>query len=89
MKLKATLDGESHELLLKPGYTILSVLRRHKLNPPFSCSEGRCGKCKAKLISGVVTQEPGTGLGVEDRKNGYVLTCRSKGDSEVVEIGFR
>ena len=88
MKLKVTLYKTVHNLTLKPGYTLLATLRRHKLNPPFSCSEGRCGKCRAKLVSGIVTQDPGTGLGIEDRKQGYILTCKSKGDSEGVEIEF-
>ncbi len=88
MQLKVKLNGENKELCLKPGYTLLATLRRNQLNPPFSCSEGRCGKCKAKLVSGIVTQEIGTGLGIEDRKQGYILTCKSKGDSEGVEIEF-
>jgi len=88
MKLKVTLNNVAHELSLKTGHTLLSTLRRNKLDPPFSCSEGRCGKCKAKLISGVVNQESGTGLGIEDRKQGYILTCRSKGESDFVEVEF-
>lgn len=88
MKLKVTINGEQYELILKPDYNLLAVIRRNRLNPPFSCTEGRCGKCKAKLISGLVNQLPGTGLGLEDRKKGYILTCRSTGDSEVIEIEF-
>lgn len=88
MKLKVKLREETHHLDLNPGYTILSVLRRHQLIPPFSCTEGRCGKCRAKLISGLVHQEPGTGLGPNDRLQGYILTCRATGDSDEIEIQF-
>lgn len=88
MKLKVTLNGENYELDYKSGYTILSILRRHKLNPPYSCSQGRCGKCKAKLISGTVNQDFGSGLGLEDRKQNYILTCCSRGESEQIELDF-
>lgn len=84
MKLEVTLNGKRYELDNKRGYTILAILRRNTLNPPFSCTEGRCGKCKAKLVSGIVTQESGTGLGIKEKQQGYILTCRSIAESEIV-----
>ena len=88
MKLIVKLHNEIHELPIQPDYTLLAAIRRHRLNPPFSCTEGRCGKCKAKLISGMVNQDSGTGLGATDRTQGFILTCRSKPTSDVVEVEF-
>ncbi|HCH69241.1 MAG TPA: oxidoreductase [Colwellia sp.] len=51
---------------------------------PYSCRAGMCGRCKAKLISGEVTQLADDGLSVEEKQQGYILCCSSIAQSDVV-----
>ena len=48
------LDGETHDVPYEKGERILHAARRAGLEPPFSCEEGYCSCCMAKLISGEV-----------------------------------
>jgi ferredoxin len=43
-----------------------------------------CGRCKAKLISGEVTQLADEGLSAEEKEQGYILCCSSIAQSDVV-----
>lgn len=51
---------------------------------PSSCRAGMCGRCKAKLMSGEVTQLADDGLSEEEKKQGYILCCSSIAQSDVV-----
>ncbi len=51
---------------------------------PYSCRGGMCGRCKAKLISGEVTQLADDGLSAEEKQQGYILCCSSIAQSDVV-----
>ena len=51
---------------------------------PYSCRAGMCGRCKAKLISGEVTQITDDGLSAEEKQQGYILCCSSIAQSDVV-----
>ena len=51
---------------------------------PSSCRAGMCGRCKAKLVSGEVTQLANDGLTVEEKQQGYILCCSSIAQSDVV-----
>ena len=51
---------------------------------PYSCRAGMCGRCKAKLVSGEVTQLADDGLSVEEKKQGYILCCSSIAQSDLV-----
>lgn len=51
---------------------------------PSSCRGGMCGRCKAKLISGEVTQLADEGLSAEEKEQGYILCCSSIAQSDVV-----
>jgi uncharacterized protein YcbX/ferredoxin len=51
---------------------------------PSSCRSGMCGRCKAKLISGEVTQLTDDGLSDEEKQQGYILCCSSIAQSDVI-----
>jgi uncharacterized protein YcbX/ferredoxin len=51
---------------------------------PASCRAGMCGSCRAKLISGEVTQLADDGLTVEEKNQGYILCCSSIAQSDVI-----
>jgi 3-ketosteroid 9alpha-monooxygenase subunit B len=84
-----TLEGERHEVPVKAGETLLAAARRAGLEPSFSCEEGYCGCCMARLKSGKVAMRTHDALTAKDLTNHWVLACQSRleGD-EPVEIDF-
>jgi 3-ketosteroid 9alpha-monooxygenase subunit B len=84
-----TLEGERHEIAVKPGETLLAAARRSGLEPSFSCEEGYCGCCMAQLKRGKVQMRTHDALTAKDLANHWVLACQSRleGD-EQVEIDF-
>ncbi len=82
------LKGERIELPMPEGATILDVLVKEKFDPPYSCTAGACSTCMAKVISGKVKMDVCYALDEDEVKDGYILTCQSKMDSQVVELTY-
>lgn len=64
-------------LSVRPGVNLLEALREHQVPVSYSCTAGRCGTCRCKVIDGSVldsgrdTAQPSGG---HDR---YVLACQT------------
>lgn len=72
----------------RPGQTLLAAGLEAGIALPSSCTMGGCGACKVRKASGtVVTSEPNC-LSDGERDSGWVLTCCSYADSDVVIEGF-
>ncbi len=71
-----THQGNTQESLLEQGENAGLIL-------PSSCRGGSCGSCKAKLISGEVTQNSTDGLSVAEQQQGYILLCCSHALTDV------
>lgn len=69
------IDGEEHTIQLNEQETIMEGAERIGIDPPYSCQSGVCTTCKAKVVSGEVEMENNFGLGEEEIKEGYALTC--------------
>jgi ferredoxin-NADP reductase len=78
--------------LTKSGVTIdcaadlfvLNATRDAGLRLPFACSQGLCGTCKSKLISGKVDMKHGGGIRPREIEQGLFLPCCSKPLSNLV-----
>jgi ferredoxin len=66
------LKGKRTELPVPEGATILDVLVKAKMDPPYSCTAGACSTCMAKLIDGKVKIGP-TAIPITGREQ-YSLT---------------
>lgn len=68
--------------------TLLDAARTHGLVLEYSCRTGRCGVCKAQVISGKTqTIKNEEALTPEEASSGYILTCaRSAIDDVVLDI---
>jgi CDP-4-dehydro-6-deoxyglucose reductase len=80
-------NGKSFEA--KDSETLLSAALRQSHLYAYSCRSGRCGSCKAKLISGLVN--PGTfsetALTSVEKDSGMILLCQSAAQSNLtIEI---
>ncbi len=52
MPAKVNLLPSGHEFLVEPQETVLEAALRAGLAPTYNCSNGTCGECKARLVSG-------------------------------------
>ena len=82
------LKGQKTELPVPDGATILDVLVKAKLDPPYSCTAGACSTCMAKMISGKVKMEACYALDDEEVKAGYILTCQAHLETDLVELTY-
>lgn len=76
-------SGEQFEA--EPDEPILDAALRAGLNPPHSCRAGRCGSCRARLVSGSV-RYPGPrppALSEAEARDGYVLLCQARAEGAV------
>jgi len=80
---------QTNLLEVEPGKTILEAALNDRIPLTYSCKDGTCGTCVAKLTSGKVHMSRNFALREEHLEQGYILLCQSHPlNSEVtVEIG--
>jgi 3-ketosteroid 9alpha-monooxygenase subunit B len=82
------LDGKEHEVPYQAGERVLDAARRAGLDPPFSCEEGYCSCCMAKLEGGEVKMATNDCLTPDLLEEGWVLTCQSRCTGGRVRIEY-
>lgn len=82
------LDRRKHTLRYQAGDTILETARRGGLRPPFSCEQGNCATCMARLEAGSVTMRANNALTGAEVEDGWVLTCQSIPTSPEVVVNY-
>jgi 3-ketosteroid 9alpha-monooxygenase subunit B len=82
------LDGNTHEVPYREGDSVLAAARRAGLDPPFSCEEGYCSCCMAKLVEGDVKMALNDCLTDDLLSEGWVLTCQSRCRSRKVRLEY-
>ena len=86
--LEVSLNGETLKISCTGEDTILETLLNEGLNPPYSCMDGACMACMAKVVSGTVYQnDPGilTEDNIDERE---ALTCQARPCSKRVVIDY-
>jgi len=82
------LHGSDGELSIPAGKTILDTLMDAGMDPPYSCMNGVCSSCVAKLTKGQVEMETCLALEDEEIEAGYILTCQSQCLTPEIEIEY-
>ncbi len=82
------LDGEEREVPYDPNERVLAAARRAGMEPPFSCEEGYCSCCMAKLKEGHVRMVTNDCLTPDLLEEGWVLTCQAVCTSRRVRIEY-
>jgi ferredoxin-NADP reductase len=72
------------ELRCQPGQHVLEAAQQAGLRLPKSCSQGMCGTCKVKLVSGRVEMNHQGGIRQREIDQGMVLLCCSKPLTDLV-----
>ena len=81
MKCQITCHGRTATVQIAPEESLLEAAIKVGLEPPYSCLEGICGTCSARLESGeVISSEENTA----DPQNAIVKTCMARPRSDIV-----
>lgn len=60
-----------------PGANLLATLREHGVPISYSCTAGRCGTCRCKVVAGSVTDEISLGNAITAEGGQTILACTS------------
>lgn len=76
--ITVTFNGETREVKYNGEDSILECLLKTDINPPYSCMDGACMACMAKVADGLVCQEEAGILTDENVEMRECLTCQAK-----------
>ncbi|GAA3044806.1 hypothetical protein GCM10010528_25130 [Gordonia defluvii] len=82
------LDGQTSRVSCGPTTRLLDAVLDAGLGAPYSCRNGECGTCMARLVSGEVDFGSGVALEPDDYADGYLLMCQSTPQSPDIEIAY-
>ena len=86
--ITVVLDGVEHQVPYRAGERVLEAVRRAGLEPPFSCEEGYCSCCMAKIAAGRVQMVTNDCLTQDLLDEGWVLTCQSQCITREIRIEY-
>jgi len=74
-----------HNYISDKSETLLESALRSGLAVDYGCNNGKCGKCKAKLVSGQVgkTGQQDYVFSAEEKSQGYILTCSNTAITDI------
>jgi CDP-4-dehydro-6-deoxyglucose reductase len=88
MALKHTVRiiPQERSISVAEDVSVLAAAQLAGLPLPHSCRSGRCGSCRARLLSGRVEYRDGPppGLSPQERSEGFVLLCQALARSDLV-----
>ncbi|HQT71810.1 MAG TPA: 2Fe-2S iron-sulfur cluster-binding protein [Thiobacillus sp.] len=86
MSAHVTIVPSGHEFFVEGNETLLDAALRHGVSLNYGCSNGNCGDCKARLVSGEVKQVHAHDyvLGPTDKASGVMLLCSYAPVNDVV-----
>jgi ring-1,2-phenylacetyl-CoA epoxidase subunit PaaE len=88
-KVTAVLDGVERVFTVGPEDTsIIHAARAAGIELPYSCSNGMCATCRAKLVEGEVEMAANYSLEPWELEAGYVLTCQSRPKTSSVKVDY-
>ncbi len=87
-KVCAILDGKDNKVSCNADETILDAFLAAGVNAPYSCKEGVCSTCMAKLIKGKVQMRNAQSLSDIDINENRILTCQATCLTKDVEINY-
>ncbi|MFE9258359.1 2Fe-2S iron-sulfur cluster-binding protein [Streptomyces sp. NPDC006879] len=88
-RITARLGGRTTQaVMLAEDRVVLDAVLRARPETPYSCRDGLCGSCRAKVTGGSVLMGRQYALGPAETSAGYTLTCRARPESDEVSLDF-
>lgn len=87
-RITIDLDGYDVTFDWRAGETILEAGERADVSLAFSCREGHCGACKARIVDGDVTHANTSALSRRDIENRAVLLCQAKPMTKTLSLTY-
>ncbi|MDP9822641.1 ring-1,2-phenylacetyl-CoA epoxidase subunit PaaE [Nocardioides massiliensis] len=87
--ITARLGGRLTTVATQPyDASVLDAVLRARTDAPYACRGGVCGTCRAQVVSGEVAMADQWALEAAEVEAGYVLTCRSRATTAVLELDY-
>jgi ferredoxin-NADP reductase len=83
-RFKVSFVKSHREIECAGGQHVLDAAKKAGVRLPASCTQGMCGTCKVKLVSGEVAMKHAGGIRQREIDQGMVLLCCSKPLSDLV-----
>jgi ferredoxin-NADP reductase len=83
-KFKVSFAKSNREIECGSGQHVLDAAKKAGVRLAASCTQGMCGTCKVKLVSGAVDMKHAGGIRQREIDQGMVLLCCSKPLSDLV-----
>lgn len=88
-RITTTLAGRTSSTTMQPqDHVVLDAVLRHRPEVPYSCRDGVCGSCRAKVLAGEVALGPQHALDADDLAGGYTLACRARPRTPELALDF-
>jgi CDP-4-dehydro-6-deoxyglucose reductase len=86
MAAQVRVEPSGHEFFVEGSDSILESGLSSGLALNYGCSNGNCGKCKAKVLSGEVkkTRHHDYVLNEKEKLQGYILTCSNTAVTDII-----
>ena len=85
---RITLNGQTLQVSVDAGQTLLEAVRAAGGMPPYSCQSGVCGSCRAQITQGTVHMRSRMALEDKEIEGGAILTCQAVPTSPKVSLSF-
>ena len=83
------LDGRAYPLPMSYyGDTVLDAALAMGVDAPYSCKNGMCSTCRARVTHGTAAMDVNYSLSEVEVAKGYVLTCQARPTSAEVTVDF-
>jgi len=86
--VSVSLGGAIHEIEYREGESVLQAAIRAGLDVPYSCQDGYCSCCMARLREGEVFMASREALTDGEIEEGWVLTCQAKPTTESCAVEY-
>ncbi|CAB3735395.1 3-ketosteroid-9-alpha-monooxygenase, ferredoxin reductase component [Paraburkholderia rhynchosiae] len=83
-RYKVSFTKSNREIECGSGQHVLDAAKKAGVRLPASCTQGMCGTCKVKLVSGEVAMKHAGGIRQREIDQGMVLLCCSKPLTDLV-----